>query len=141
VVSFTPRPIYRHEKRPWYPLDRRLDVSQNRSGRGCEEKNSQPLLGLKPSILQPIGQSYTTELSRLLLSSYIVYRTCWNRKKYVYSLMGTQVLDPWYMCAISSCIINRNRHDKFQCIPLRIRFHAFLNTLENIQSFTVQCPN
>jgi len=28
---------------PGYPLDRRLDGSQSRSGRGGEEKNSQPL--------------------------------------------------------------------------------------------------
>jgi hypothetical protein len=28
-------------KSPWYPLDRRLDGSQSRSGRS-EEKNSQP---------------------------------------------------------------------------------------------------
>jgi hypothetical protein len=29
-------------KKPWYPLDRRLRGSQRRSGRGGEEKNSQP---------------------------------------------------------------------------------------------------
>jgi hypothetical protein len=29
-------------KRPWYPLDRRLGGPQSRSGRGGEEKNSQP---------------------------------------------------------------------------------------------------
>jgi hypothetical protein len=49
-------------KNSWYPLDRKLGGPQNRSGRGGEEKNSQPLLGLEP----PIIQSYTTELSRLL---------------------------------------------------------------------------
>jgi hypothetical protein len=29
---------------PWYPLDRRLGGPQSRSGRGGEEKNSQPSL-------------------------------------------------------------------------------------------------
>jgi hypothetical protein len=40
-------------KSPWYPLDRSLGGPQSRSGRGGEEKNSQPLPGL-----------YTTDLSR-----------------------------------------------------------------------------
>jgi hypothetical protein len=39
VVSFMPRPLYLQGKSPWYPLERRLGVPQNRSGRG-EEKNS-----------------------------------------------------------------------------------------------------
>jgi hypothetical protein len=37
--------------------------SQNQSGRGGEEKNSQPLPGLELPIIQPVGQRYTTELS------------------------------------------------------------------------------
>jgi hypothetical protein len=41
-VSFTPRPLYSQEKSPSYPLDRRLDEPQSRSGRSGEEKNSQP---------------------------------------------------------------------------------------------------
>jgi hypothetical protein len=44
------------------PLDRRLCGSQSRSWRG-DEKNSQPLLGLEPPIIQPVAQRYTTELS------------------------------------------------------------------------------
>jgi hypothetical protein len=36
------------EKSPWYPLDRRLGGSQSRSGRGGEEKNSQPPSGIEP---------------------------------------------------------------------------------------------
>jgi hypothetical protein len=35
-------------KSPWYPLDRRLGRSQSSSGRGGEEKNSQPLPGVEP---------------------------------------------------------------------------------------------
>jgi hypothetical protein len=54
VVSLTPRPLYPHGKSPWYQLDRRLGGPQSRSGRGGEEKNS-----------QPVSQHYTTELSRL----------------------------------------------------------------------------
>jgi hypothetical protein len=47
-------------------LDRRLDGSQSSSGRGGEEKSSQPLPGLEPPIIQPVAQLYTTELSRFL---------------------------------------------------------------------------
>jgi hypothetical protein len=51
---------------PWNPLDRRLGGPQSRSGRGGEDKNSQPLPGLELPIVQPVAQLYTTELSRLL---------------------------------------------------------------------------
>jgi hypothetical protein len=46
-------------------LNMRLGGFQSRSGRGGEEKNSQPLPGLEPPI-QPVAQRFTTELSRLL---------------------------------------------------------------------------
>jgi hypothetical protein len=49
---------------PWYPLDRRLGVPQSRSGRGGEEKNSQPLPAHEPPIIQPVAQP--TEVSRVL---------------------------------------------------------------------------
>jgi hypothetical protein len=39
---------------------------QSQSGRGDEDKNSQPLPGLEPVIIQPVAQRYNTELSRLL---------------------------------------------------------------------------
>jgi hypothetical protein len=52
---------------PWYPLDRRLGGPQRQSGSGGEEKNSQSLPGLKPLIIQPVAQRYTTELFRLHL--------------------------------------------------------------------------
>jgi hypothetical protein len=62
VVSLTVRPLYLQVRRPWYPLDRRL---QSRSERGGEEKNSQPLLGLEHLIIQLVAQRYTAELTRL----------------------------------------------------------------------------
>jgi hypothetical protein len=43
-------------KNLWYPLDRRLSGHQSRSGRGGEEKNSQPLPGLEAPIIQPVAQ-------------------------------------------------------------------------------------
>jgi hypothetical protein len=61
VVSFMPRPLYLQGKSPMYPLDRRLGESQSRSGRGGEEKNSQPPPGLEPSIIQPVAQRCITE--------------------------------------------------------------------------------
>jgi len=42
-------------KRPWYPSDTKLGGPQSRSGRGGEEKNSQPLPGFEPSIIRPVG--------------------------------------------------------------------------------------
>jgi hypothetical protein len=45
---------------PWYPLVRRLGGPQSRSGRGGEEKNSQPPPEIEPSAI-------LTELSRLLV--------------------------------------------------------------------------
>jgi hypothetical protein len=42
VVNFTTLPLNPQGKSPWYPLDRRLGGPQSRSGRGGEEKNSQP---------------------------------------------------------------------------------------------------
>jgi hypothetical protein len=69
LISFTPWPLYPQEKRPCYLLNRRLGGTQSWSGHGGEEKNSQPLPGLKPLIIQPIAQCYTTELSWLLVLS------------------------------------------------------------------------
>jgi hypothetical protein len=66
VVSFRAWPLYFRSKSPSCPLDRKLGGPQSRSGRGGEEKNSQPLQGLESPIIQPIAQRYTTELSRLL---------------------------------------------------------------------------
>jgi hypothetical protein len=48
-------------KEPLVPLDRRLGGPQSWSD---EEKNSQPLPGLEPPIIQPVTQRYTTELSQ-----------------------------------------------------------------------------
>jgi hypothetical protein len=63
VVSLMTRQLYPQGNSPWYPLDRRLGGLQSRSGRGGEKKNSQPLLGLEPQIIQPVTQRYTTALS------------------------------------------------------------------------------
>jgi hypothetical protein len=63
VVSFRLRPFYPQGKSPWYPLDKRIGGPQSQSGRGSEEKNSQPLPGLEPPIILLVAQRYTTELS------------------------------------------------------------------------------
>jgi hypothetical protein len=60
------RPLYPQGKSPRYPFDRRLSGPQSRSGRGSEEKNSQPLPGLVPPIIHPVAKCYTTELFPLL---------------------------------------------------------------------------
>jgi hypothetical protein len=40
--------LYSQRKSPWYPLYRRVGGPQSRSGRGGEEKNSQPQPGIEP---------------------------------------------------------------------------------------------
>jgi hypothetical protein len=58
VVSFTHRPLYPQGKSRWYPFDRRLGGLQSPSGRGGEEKNSQPRRESNPRtpIVQPVAQ-------------------------------------------------------------------------------------
>jgi hypothetical protein len=70
VISFTHQPLYPQGESTWYPLDRRLGGPQSRSGHGGEEKNSQPLPGLEPPIIQPVAQRYTMELSQLPFDGY-----------------------------------------------------------------------
>jgi hypothetical protein len=67
VVSFTHQPLYPQGKSLWYPLNRRLGGHQSQYGHGGEKKNSQPLPGHKPLIIQPVAQCYTTELSWLIM--------------------------------------------------------------------------
>jgi hypothetical protein len=60
MAIFTPRSLYSQGRSPWYPLGRRLSGPQSRSGRGGEEKNSQPPPGINPNpIVQPVAQRYT----------------------------------------------------------------------------------
>jgi len=48
VLSFTPLLLYPPTgRRPQFPLERRLGGPQSRSGRGGEEKNSQPPQGIE----------------------------------------------------------------------------------------------
>jgi hypothetical protein len=77
VFSFMPRPLYAQGKSPCYPLDRRLGGPQSRSRRGGEEKNSQPLQGLELPVIQPVGQRYTTELSRIFVKCLTYSLTPW----------------------------------------------------------------
>jgi hypothetical protein len=51
--------------------------SRSWSGHGGEEKNSQPLLGVEPPIIQPAAQRYTTELSWLL----VIIKMCEKRQE------------------------------------------------------------
>jgi hypothetical protein len=63
MISFPPRPFYPQGKSAWYPLDRRLGELQSRSGRGGEEKISQPSPRRESNpgtpIVQPVAQRYT----------------------------------------------------------------------------------
>jgi hypothetical protein len=48
-------------------MDRKQGGAKSWSGHSDEEKNSHPLPGLEPLIIQPIAQCNTTELSWLLV--------------------------------------------------------------------------
>jgi len=52
MVSFMTRPLYPQGKGHWHPLNMMLGWTQSRSGRDGVEKNSQPLPGLEPPIIQ-----------------------------------------------------------------------------------------
>jgi hypothetical protein len=68
------RPLYPQGKSPCYPLDTRQGGPQSRSGCVGEERNSQRFPELEPSIVQPVAQRYSTEISRpLAVSSTTVY--------------------------------------------------------------------
>jgi hypothetical protein len=54
-------------KDPGYPFGRRLCGPQSRSGHGGVEKNSQPLPGIEPQIIQPVAQRYTTPVHFYIL--------------------------------------------------------------------------
>jgi hypothetical protein len=64
--------LYPQRKSPSYPLDRRLGGLQSWSGCVGEVKNSQPLLGLETPIIQPVAQYYTTMLTQLRVSMWVL---------------------------------------------------------------------
>jgi hypothetical protein len=67
-----PRMLYHQGKRPWYLVDRRPSGLQSQSGCNGEVKNSPPLPGLEPLIIQFIAQCYTTGLSQFLIILLII---------------------------------------------------------------------
>jgi hypothetical protein len=78
VVSFTLQPLYLQGKSPWYPLNRRLDEPQSRSGRGGEDKDFPATAGNRTVELRlssPLLSAVPTKLSRLcyVLMSFIIF--------------------------------------------------------------------
>jgi hypothetical protein len=59
-------------------LDRRLGGSQSLSGRGGEEKNSQPLSGLEPPIIQPIKVKKVKVKFSLCLTKQHAIKAYWG---------------------------------------------------------------
>jgi hypothetical protein len=87
VVSFTPRPLYSQGKRPQCPLDRRLGGPQSRSGHSVEEKNSQPLAGIR-----------TTPFHFFVLAGYSLI---WKSRTWAWDCIGrkTSVLNAMQRCS------------------------------------------
>jgi hypothetical protein len=60
VVSITPRPLYPRGKSPRYPLGRRLDGPQSRSGRHGEVNSWPYRVSISsPSVVQPVASHCT----------------------------------------------------------------------------------
>jgi len=51
--------LYPQGKSTWYPVDRRLGRTQSWSGHGDDEKNSLPLLQIKPWLSSLLPSCYT----------------------------------------------------------------------------------
>jgi len=67
MVSLTPPPLYPHQQRPPYPLNRCLDEAEYRPGRTVQNKSiSFPCLYANPRLCSPLQQSvlyiYTNHL-------------------------------------------------------------------------------
>jgi hypothetical protein len=97
-------PLYPQGKSPWYPLERRLGGPHSWPGRGGEEKNSKPLPGFEPLVIQPVAQSYTTELSWILLW-YCIFQSFFRELRlycnYKYKCRFLGLL-PWFAFYILS---------------------------------------
>jgi hypothetical protein len=91
VVSFTLRPLYPQEKSVQYPLDRRLSGPQSLSGHSGEEKNFQPLPGLKP----PSDARVIIEIVSWLLrgnddkleEADSLFHSCWYRECFIFLIL------------------------------------------------------
>jgi hypothetical protein len=88
-------------------LDRRLYGPQSRSGCGGEKKNSQPLPGLKPPIIQPVAQRYTAELSPLL---YDAGTSCFFELNKIPSFNGS-IAEKWFAERVRSALTAENSLD------------------------------
>jgi hypothetical protein len=85
VVSFTPRPLYLQGKTPWYPLYRRLGGPQSRSGRGGEEKNSEPPQGTE--YWNPDRPTRSTALYHWAITAlkfYVMYQFLYDKPAPMY---------------------------------------------------------
>jgi hypothetical protein len=89
-------------KSPPYSFKRRLDGHQSRSGYGGGEKNSQPLPGLEPPVIQPVAQRYTAELSNVALF-------CREINRYIES-------ENVFVCVcVCVCVCGHNKLDTASC--------------------------
>jgi hypothetical protein len=66
-------------------LDWRLGGPQSQSGNGGEEKNSQPLPGLKSPIIQSVAKRYTSEVSRLRIEYLLDYIKIYYRGPLIFT--------------------------------------------------------
>jgi hypothetical protein len=108
VVSFTPRPFYPRWKKSWYLFDMRLGVPQSRSGRGGEEKKSQPLPGIEPHSSSPWNWK------RLLLNTVVLWTI--NMWRIYVSIFYSE-----YLHKAETCVKRKTFHvscDKGKVVPV-----------------------
>jgi hypothetical protein len=78
VVSLIRRPLYPRRKGLQYPFDRKLGGPQSQSGRGGEEKNSQPPPGIEPDSSIPHTSRFIIHNHHTFSRSY--RNTVWRHK-------------------------------------------------------------
>jgi len=64
----SPAALHPRERAAWYPLDRRLGGTQSCSGRGGEEKNSQPPPGIETCFINLTQPTTEAEIERKIFS-------------------------------------------------------------------------
>jgi hypothetical protein len=77
-VSFTLLPLYSQGNSQQYPLDRRLDGPQSRSGHYGEDKNLVPARNRTPAV-QPVACLYLGSSKRECSSHFINPQYVWER--------------------------------------------------------------
>jgi hypothetical protein len=119
------RPLYPQGKSPWYPLGRKLDGPQSRSGRGGEEKNTQPPLGIEPrSSDRPAGSQsmYRLNTQQSISMNIVSHFSKVNFFFVLFRLLPAERLtDPFLQVFQQKLFVLQMSHSS---LPLTLLFYA-----------------